>query len=186
MISQNKKFSKAKKKREKYKPQRIKNIPFSDIYPWGTYYSNKEISDALNQFAIWNIHGSCYYKRSLVIGASDYSAVISKISNYLYSDKNSLLNTYINWIGRNSWLDIFFHKNLYIIGLSLDVQESSLRWLFIEREKYYRKNPDKRKETFYVYKSGDMSESKKLFFNTLSITLIEMNSYDEIYSSWNI
>ena len=85
---------------------------------------------------------------------------------------------------------IFFHKELYIIGLALEAQEISLRWLFMEREKYFRKFPEKRKKTIYVQVTENgtkkISETKKFFLESLGIIIRELKTYDDIYSSWSI
>lgn len=185
LLNANKKASK-KSGKKKFSPQRTKKEGFTDFYPWFSCYSDHKISDALNEFGIWHIHGFWYYKRSLSIGAFDYNANIQRLRKFLYGKKNSLFESSGNWIGKNSWVDIFFHKNLYIIGLSLDVQETSLRWLLMERERYFQKHPAFRKEAFYVCTESELKKSKEIFFKTLNIKIAKTKNYDEIYSSWNI
>src|SRR5574344_433960 len=187
LLKANKKITK-RSKSEMYAPQKVEKKPFTDFYPWFSYYSDKKIKDATKEFAIWQMHGFWFYKRSLSIGASDYASNIFQMKRYIYNDKNSLYNTdYENWIGRNSWLDIFLNNDLYIIGLTLDSQETSIRWLLMEREKYFLKNKMKRRNTYYVNKTDNDSVGigKKYFFDTLHITIISKEA-KEIYDKWEI
>ena len=155
-------------------------------YPWNQYYSNKnDIFDCRNNFAIWHIHGFIYYYQSLIIGADDYASVIYHAKNYINNKKTGLYATIneADWCGKNSWLDIFFHKKLYIIGLSLDSQETGLRWLLMQREKFFRKKESKRKETIYNYSDDkELSSGKRFFFEGIGIKANKLSSYDEIYS----
>lgn len=178
--------------RKKYAPiyQKKHGKGFSDIYPWFSCYSDKEVIDPLNEFAIWHIHGFRYYKRSLVIGSVDYTSTIKRLKEFLYNKSDGLFKNETNWRGKNSWLDIFFNKKLYIIGLGLDSQEIDLRWLFMEREKYLREvkglNLEELKSyTNYIYtdKKNDLPLGKEYFFYSLNINTIK-KSYDEIYSDW--
>ncbi|MBR0318673.1 MAG: SIR2 family protein [Spirochaetia bacterium] len=154
-------------------------------YPWHQYYSDKKIDNSLNSFAIWHIHGFIYYPQSLIIGADDYASIINHAKDYINNKKDGLYASLRNntvWKGNNSWLNIIFHKDLYIIGLSLDSQETGLRWLLIQREKYFRDDEKRRKKTVYVhFDNKDLSAGKKFFFNSLGIEIKQLSSYDDIY-----
>jgi hypothetical protein len=158
---------------------------FTPFYPWHSYYSNQQISNASKEFAIWHIHGFCEYTSSIRLGLSDYMGAVGKARRWLLkstgnpSNKRSELK---KWVGNNSWLDIFINNNVAIVGLSLEVQESFLRWLLIEREKLYKKHPDIRKKTWFIHNKNDrMKAGKKLFFEKLNIEVIEATSYKQIY-----
>lgn len=174
--------NKAKKKKKIY-------LPLGEYlhyrYPWHQYYSNKKIDNSLNSFAIWHIHGFIYYPQSIMIGADDYASVINHVKDYINNKKNGLYASLCNnttWKGNNSWLNIFFHKDLYIIGLSLDSQETGLRWLLIQREKYFRDDEKRRKKTVYVhFDNKDLPAGKEFFFNSLGIEIKQLSSYAEIY-----
>lgn len=156
---------------------------FSDFYPWHTCYSDDEINHATSQFAIWHMHGIACYQRSLSIGAIDYGNNISRYKYYLKSIKK--LNDE-DWIGKNSWLEVFFHCDLLIIGLSLDSQETSLRWLLMEREKFYRKYPMARRKTIFILnkKYDTLYDGKRFFLKSLEIDILEVENGNVLYEEW--
>jgi hypothetical protein len=156
---------------------------FTDFYPWYTCYSDNTITDASKQFGIWHMHGISCYKRSLSIGASDYGNNISQYKKLL--DNEKLINK-SEWKGKNSWMDVFYNCDLVIVGLTLAAQETSLRWLLIKREKYYLKNSNLRKKTYFVVNKDyeKLGVGKKFFFDSIGTEIIE-KSGKEIYEEWN-
>jgi hypothetical protein len=84
-----------------------------------------------------------------------------------------------DWDGKKLWLHIWFNMPLIIVGLKLGTDEVFIRWLFIEREKYFQKFPDRRKKTFYLSK-GD-SEHLDSFLTNLNIKLSKATSYESLY-----
>lgn len=179
------------KKNKRYKSNRFlplifkkdgRNLWSSDSYPWHCYYSDHLIKDANKEFAIWHIHGISEYHRSLKFGLSDYINITAKAKGWIYQKDNDnkqykLIVNYENWVGRNSWLDVFLNNDLIIMGVGLPVSETSLRWLLIEREKLFKKNVYKRKKTWFLYNErfNEMPEGKKLFLEELGCTVVESN-----------
>jgi hypothetical protein len=157
----------------------------TDYYPWHSYYSDHKIKNVLNEFAVWHVHGLRRHRRSLIIGVIDYTNVISRLKKYV---PTKIASANDEWSGSDSWIDIFFHCDLIIIGLALDPQETSLRWLFMERERYFRRNEEKRKRTLYVYnrKYDKFNEGKKYFFKSINIELQWYDCPSDIYESWSI
>lgn len=78
-----------------------------------------------------------------------------------------------NWSGSKSWLHLIFNKSLCIFGLALDENEVFLRWLLIERKKYFRQFPDRVKDGWYIQvKSKTISDNeigKRFFFKELDL-----------------
>lgn len=164
-------------------PRKIPNSSFTHYYPWHSYYSDSEIVNARTQFAIWHIHGIACYERSLSIGAIDYGNNVSRYKNFIGNKKD--INT-SNWKGINSWLDVFLHCDLIIIGLNLRSEETSLRWLLMEREKYFRSEYGQRMKTLFITNKqyDKLSDGKKFFFDSINIKYRELSSGKEIYDSW--
>lgn len=92
----------------------------------------------------WHIHGDCNYPISINLGYEHYCAQLQGMRNYVVSGTNYKSNDVIktpllhrlkdgNELDNQSWLDIFFTKNIYILGLSLDYIESDLWWLLTYR-----------------------------------------------------
>ncbi len=150
-------------------------------YPFYHYYSDKMVANVCDEFAIWHMHGICCYPKSLIIGATDYGLLISNLKERLFDKKtNELL---IDGDLKNSWIDIFFHKDLYVIGLALDSQETSLRWLLIQRMRYIRQKGLNLRTTYIALK-GETSKGKNFFLSSIGISLKEVNAYSDIYDSW--
>jgi len=177
---------------KRFTPLSIKNKggkrEFNDFYPWRSYYSNKEIANSNNEFAIWHIHGFCDYSRSIRLGLSDYMGVVEKARKLLFKSDGNPFNkreNLNNWVGHNTWLDIFLNNNLIIIGIGLDVQETSLRWLLLEKEKLFCKYPSIRKKTWFILnKQYDrMEHGKQLFFEKLNIEIIHAEDSKQVYET---
>ena len=86
----------------------------------------------------------------------------------------------------NTWISIFFYRNLFIWGVSLDVDEYVLRWLLVERARYsILFNKDLK--GWYVHLvdvDKPMTEGKKMFLNAVGFKIIEVNSYDLHENVW--
>lgn len=175
--------------KRKFRPLRTKKgrDGFTPFYPWHNYYSNKIIKDANSEFAIWHIHGFCEYASSIRLGLSDYMGIVERARRWLRKAKGNPLfrrKELDSWVGKNSWLDVMFHNHLLIVGIDLGTQETALRWMLLEREKFYRQNESLRKKTWYVVVKGkEFKKGKRLFFEKLNIEIIEANSYDQIYKT---
>ena len=71
------------------------------------------------------------------------------------------------------------------IGIDLGVQETSLRWLLIEREKLFKQYPDTRKKTWFIrnLQYDKMKQGKRLFFEKLNIEIIDAKDAIQIYQT---
>lgn len=171
-----------------FRPARTKKgrTGFTPFYPWHNYYSDREINDANEEFGIWHVHGFCEYPSSIRLGLSDYMGIVSKARIWLHKTAGNPFHKRKNidkWVGRNSRLDILLNNHLLFVGIDLGSQETSLRWLLLEREKLYRRYPTLRKKTWYVVTKGKdkFPKGKKLLFDKLNIELIEATSYNQVY-----
>jgi hypothetical protein len=101
----------------------------------------------------------------------------------LFSGKN--IN---NWKGSKTWLHIVFNKSLFIFGLELEENETFLRWLLIQRIKYFNRFQGKMHQGWYICKR-DKNESKlgkKFFLERVGFKIIEVDDYKDIYENlWN-
>ncbi len=101
----------------------------------------------VGQQKIWHIHGDANYSNSITLGYEHYSGYLQQMRNYVVT---GTVNTYKNvkldsLVGRlkkdkindnhHSWLDFFFTKDVYIIGLTLDFIEIHLWWLLTFRQR---------------------------------------------------
>lgn len=162
---------------------------FTDYYPWNRYYGLNHIANPLQGFGIWHVNGMQRYRRSIRLGLTDYMGSVERVRGWIHRGKEGLLfagKDAENWPGVSTWLHIVFNKPLLIFGLGLDENEVFLRWLLIERARYFKKYPSRRRQCWYVYTSEWEKEGKLFFLAKLGIQAVKADSYDDLYgaSSW--
>lgn len=138
---------------------------FTDFYPWTTYYGSKQLTHPLEGFGIWYINGCVKYPRSIRLGLSHYMGCVEKARNLLHKGAGTRLfheKNRDNWAGVLTWLHIVFHKPLCIFGLSMEENEVFLRWLLIERAKYFKKFPARAKKGWYVVPKNEKPDDRAI------------------------
>lgn len=125
----------------KVDPSKLKNIGVvkESLYSIFRHYNfdNKKI---------WHIHGDANYTNSITLGYEHYSGYLQQMRNYVVtgtgtSYKNIKFDSLVKRLKKGelhdsqSWLDFFFTKNIYIIGLTLDFIEIHLWWLLTFRQR---------------------------------------------------
>ncbi len=161
----------------------------TDYYPWEKYYGVREIEGPCEGFGIWHINGLIEHIRSIRLGLSHYMGSVSRARPWLHGTKETRLFTQkdmAQWRGRDTWLHIVFNMPLVIIGLGLDSQEVFLRWLLIERAKYFRQFPDRKTAAWYVSPVSEASpvdQAKLFFLRSLQVAPLRVPDYDAIYEA---
>ena len=158
---------------------------FTDYYPWSVYFSDRQRSCTMDGFGVWHINGMVKYPRSMRLGLTHYMQQVSRVKSFLHSGdmddfrgKNQIM-----WRGYTTWLHIFFNRNLLILGLKLDVNEVFLRWLLIEREKYYNRYNDRRKFGWFLCNKAEMTLGKRFFLESLGFEIIQFDDFNPLYES---
>ena len=90
---------------------------------------------------IWHIHGDSNYPNSIMLGLKEYGDYLEKIIRYIDEGPNyaHLKKPNMRWRLKSnnfniySWVDLFFSKNIHILGYSFDFVEYHLWWLIIAR-----------------------------------------------------
>lgn len=158
---------------------------FTDFYPWASYYADQTIADPAEAFAIWHINGMQRYPRSIRLGLTHYMGSVERARSWIHKGNESRLfsgkNTH-RWKGHKTWLHVIFNKPLVIFGLQLDPTEVFLRWLLIERAKYFRMFPQRRKRAWYVSTSKNRS-GHHLFLSSLGIEIVNAQNYHSLYEA---
>ena len=148
-----------------------------------SYMTNSNGKDPFEEFCVWHVNGSLRFANSLRIGLADYTSIINqasiRINEWLDCRKKGLPLVNIGF--SKSWLRMFFEKDICIVGLSLDTNEILLRWLLIERKKFFDNHPDLKRQTWYVTKKGDVKKGMELFLQFLDIELIALDGYQDVY-----
>lgn len=169
---------------------RVRNPKFTAYYPWERYYGLKAIEDPRQGFAVWHINGMQCYRQSIRLGLTHYMGAVERARALLYRGPVRLFSgADINaWMGASTWLQIIFHKPLLIFGLGLTENEVFLRWLLIERAKYYRVFPDRRKPAWYVHAASEKNEGKLYFLQAVGVEVVPVPGFDEIYGeqAWEL
>ena len=163
---------------------------FTDYYPWETYYGTESIEDPSQRFGIWHVNGMEHYHRSIRLGLTHYMGSVERARGWIHKGNERRLfsgKNVRNWRGAGTWLHIVFNSSLLIFGLGLNVNEVFLRWLLIERARYFRKFPDRKKAGWYVHTDDLENAGKAFFLEGVGIQMIKSNGHDEIYGSqtWN-
>ncbi|WP_321992530.1 SIR2 family protein [Marispirochaeta aestuarii] len=156
----------------------------TDYYPWECYYSNRKLETPLDGFGIWHMNGMIKYHRSIKLGLQQYMGNIYRARKWIHGNYEDLKFTEKNqktWPGMNSWLHILFNKSLCIIGLGLEENEIFIRWLLIERAKYYRRFPERKKQGWYIKLKNEVNDGKDFLLEGLGFQVIEMKEYSDIY-----
>ncbi|MBN2426074.1 MAG: hypothetical protein JXR46_16875 [Calditrichaceae bacterium] len=171
-----------------FKLFRTEKDGFTDFYPWTTYHGEKQLKSPEDGFGIWYINGMIKYSRSIRLGLTHYMGSVSRARDMMHKGhKRSLFNNkkQSHWKGQKTWLHVLFYKALFIFGLGLDENETFLRWLLIERSKYFRQFPRRKQSGWYLTKNtGDLrDEGKKFFLEKVGIKVIEVNRFEDIYES---
>jgi len=154
---------------------------FTRFYPWDTYFGTRQLEYPTDGFGIWHIHGMISYTDSIRLGLSDYMGSVEKASKIIRKEGKKLFNgdNLFNWDGQKTWLHIWFNMPLIIVGLTLSSSEVFIRWLLIEREKYFKIFPDRRQKTYYLSKNENTHLNS--FLSNLNIKLERSADYASLY-----
>ncbi|MGE5493593.1 MAG: SIR2 family protein [Actinomycetota bacterium] len=163
----------------------IPGKPFTDFYPWNRYFGLGQLERPDGGFGIWHINGTMHYRRSIRLGLTHYMGSVERARTWLHrGNEDSLFRgkDVNGWAGFSTWLHILFNKPLLILGLGLEDNEVFLRWLLIERARYFKKFPERRQEGWYAC-VGDESQGKSYYLKSVGISLLPVGCYEDIYGS---
>jgi hypothetical protein len=165
---------------------RTKKDGFTDYYPWESYYGTNDLDNPNERFGIWHVNGMQHYRRSVRLGLSHYMGSVERARGWLHKGNERRLFAGKNvreWDGAASWLHIVFNSPLLIFGLSLEENEVFFRWLLIERARYFKKFPDRKKDAWYVYSGKLNNDGKQFFLEGVGVVPLHLASYDDIYGA---
>lgn len=161
---------------------------FTDWYPWDSRYALELLDNPCDGFGIWHINGMANYARSIRLGLTHYMGSVQRTRDWLHRGEGRLFEATdrVRWAGRRTWVHLVFNKPLLIFGLGLRENEVFLRWLLIERARYFAKFEGRRKPAWYVYthNADDKTQRGRHFFlENIGIQCIEAANYDAIYAN---
>lgn len=154
---------------------------FTRFYPWKTYYGHEQLNNPNEGFGIWHVHGNVEYPDSIRLGLTDYMGSVEKARGLVHNGDDRLFRgkNRSNWKGIHSWLHIWFNMPLIIFGFGYGSDEVFLRWLLIERKKYYNKFIEPMNVWFVTKGAPDIGTANLM--RNLEVELIQVDDYDEIY-----
>lgn len=169
--------------------------PRSDFYPWDRYYAPGTVVDPACEFAVWHVHGDRDLKRSIRAGLDQYMGMAQRLRTL----KRPIAKEILGGPDENHegdpaylaapWLRIFMGRKLWIQGLGLRAAEVSLRWLLIQRFRYWRRyRPKHRKSSgWYIHgptaKVGRLDEGRRAFFQNVGLDVIEIAAASDFYTT---
>jgi len=161
---------------------------FTDFYPWECRFADRLHASPCDGFGIWHVNGMARYRRSVRLGLSHYMGSVHRARGWLHRGEVSLFDgkNRRNWDGANSWVHVVFNKPLLIFGLALEENEVFLRWLLIERARYFAKFPERRHPAWYVCKhdpANDREAGKFFFLESVGIRCVHAPSFEAIYDA---
>jgi hypothetical protein len=161
--------------------------PQTDHYPWSTYYAPGKIKCPLSEFAIWHMHGVVDYKRSVKLSLADYVGMVTKAKSFIHGsggifsvDQNG------DWRGSKTWLDVFFRKKLLFIGLGLEPQEIFLRYMLLQRKKYFKHHGLRGVRTWFAIPQEEASEQysgRQAFLGAIGAKTVVVPTHQSLYDS---
>jgi hypothetical protein len=83
-------------------------------------------------------------------------------------------------------MQVVFNKPLMIFGLAIHENEVFLRWLLIERAKYFRKFPERTHPAWFVYVDDPDDEpqaGRHFFLESVGVRCVQAANYSEIYDN---
>lgn len=70
-----------------------------------------------------------------------------------------------------------------IFGLGLEENEVFFRWLLIERARYFKDFPERRKDAWFIHVGELNNDGKYFFLEGVGVRPIHVTSYDDIYGA---
>ncbi|MCU4157028.1 hypothetical protein J1N10_13645 [Carboxylicivirga sp. A043] len=166
---------------------------FTDYYPWNCYYSDDKLNHPADGFGVWYPNGMLKYHRSIKLGLSQYMGNVERARKMIHGNYEAIAfndSHQRNWSGYYTWLHILFNKSIFILGLGLEENEVFIRWLLIERAKFFNRFPERRKKGWYITTRNNddlIYIGKKFFMQSVGIEVLEVEDYDVQYDKiWHL
>ncbi|KOY43900.1 hypothetical protein ACX03_19690 [Vibrio parahaemolyticus] len=166
-------------------PEKLKNRGFITESKYNIF-RNHIVDDKV----FWHVHGSANAYLSITLGYEHYNGYLQHMRNYVVSGtkdtykKKSFLPLTKRFktddVENQSWLDLFFTKDVHIIGLSLDFNESDLWWLLTFREKSkYSKSLNITNNIYYYIPEEYVKSSKSKIdmLRSVGVTIVSLKGH---------
>lgn len=138
---------------------------------------------------IWHIHGSANAYQSITLGYEHYSGYLQHMRSYVVTGtKDTYKSRSFSPLTKRfkedkvehlSWVDMFFTKDVHILGLSLDFNENDLWWLLTFRQKsmHTKRLLIFNQVYYYIPKTYvDRSKSKLDLLKSVGVQVVEIDN----------
>lgn len=171
-------------------------LEYSYSAVWTSYQLQKDAAETkysiyrqanIGQKRFYHIHGESRYPTTLCLGYEHYAGYLSKMREYLKAAPN--IPQKINKVQlpeKESWLNLFFTHDIYIVGLTLDSCEIDLWWLLTYRAYLYYSNDSglrslmKNKITIF-YTDCNRNKARENLFRNLHVECRPVAFVDQNY-----
>lgn len=147
---------------------------------------------------IWYIHGEANKPASIMLGYNQYGSTLGRMADYhdgkdLYKSLGTLQERLLSLTTNEpkSWIDLFYSKNIYIIGYGLDNAEIDIWWLLGNRA---RMSQNRRLPHINFYEKGSMDKQRvakqkaldafSVTTNIKSLLKAEKNELNKIFAEY--
>jgi hypothetical protein len=167
---------------------RTRHRRFTAFYPWDTRFAHTLHDDPCAGFGIWHINGMARHPSSIRLGLSHYIGLAQRARGWMQKRQTGIFKPggLSSWTGRHTWLQIMFTRPLLVFGLGLREDEVFLRWLLIERARFFAKFPELRQDAWYVYRNDATDSTQQghlLFLESVGFQCVSVGAHSEIYDS---
>ncbi|MEP1152189.1 MAG: SIR2 family protein [Balneola sp.] len=154
---------------------------FTHFYPWDSYYGLEKFTNPRRNFGIWHVHGMVKYADSIRLGLTDYMGAVQKARELVHRGDDRLFEgkRTERWDGYHTWLHIWFNSPMIFFGFGFGADEVFLRWLLIERRKYFRIFNDDMQAWFIS--TGETDIGTINLMQNLGVKIVHELDYDNIY-----
>ncbi|MCG9583726.1 SIR2 family protein [Vibrio tubiashii] len=137
---------------------------------------------------VWHIHGSANAYQSITLGYEHYSGYLQHMRSYVVTGTKDTYKRRSfppltkrfkdDEVEHLSWVDMFFTKDVHILGLSLDFNETDLWWLltFRQKSKHTKRLLIFNQVYYYIPKAYvDSSKSKLDLLKSVGVQIVEID-----------
>ncbi len=138
----------------------------------------------------WHLHGDCRYPITINLGYEHYGGQLQQMRNYVATATNyaNASNNKLPFVKRmekpdkltiQSWADLFFLKDIHILGATLDFVETDLWWLLTFRARQLRLNRRITiSNTIYYYIPKPFAASSRFKLDLLEANFVKVVEID--------
>ena len=142
---------------------------------------------------LWHCHGEIFAPPTIMLGLDQYCGSVGRISEYLsgkykFKDgKDDMIvpkmseRLYGDFGQINSWVDLFFISNVYIVGFSLLYEETDIWWVLTRRMRLIKQGKKINNRIIFF---GDVKEGKEELFRSLGVEVYKHKSVIKNNDYW--